>query len=303
MQSGPIAPIERPAAVPPGDYGDFSLWGSGPLRALFRRSRSTVGEVVIVAFVYSVGLMLGWRHVEALGTANWSRATTGGSAALTAAGWWYLLVSLPIFQFVLFRWYYRLMIWGRFLWQVSRLDLSLVPTHPDRRAGLGFLSVLSHAFAPFLLVHGVLLAGTIGHGLLYSGATLAQYRIEMASVPITMLLLVLGPQVAFVFKLWDAKRVGLLEYGALAQRYVRDFHGKWVQGERASDEPLIGSADIQSLADLAGSFEIVESMRIVPITRDALLRLALVTVLPLAPLVLTVIPAGELAEKLLRVVF
>ena len=49
-------------------------------------------------------------------------------------------MSLPIFQFLLCRWYFRLFIWARFLWQVSRIDLSLVPTHPDRVGGLGFLS-------------------------------------------------------------------------------------------------------------------------------------------------------------------
>ena len=70
---------------------------------------------------------------------------------------WYGYVSLPLFQFLLMRWYFRLFIWTRFLWQVSRLDLSLVPTHPDRVGGLGFLANTVYAFPPLAVAHGALL--------------------------------------------------------------------------------------------------------------------------------------------------
>jgi hypothetical protein len=52
---------------------------------------------------------------------------------------WFVYVSLPVYQFMLFRWLFRIFVWSRFLWQVSRLDLHLVPTHPDRADGLGFV--------------------------------------------------------------------------------------------------------------------------------------------------------------------
>ena len=70
--------------------------------------------------------------------------------------WSFVYVSLPAFQFVLYRWYFRLFIWMRFLWQVARCELSLVPTHPDRAGGLGFLSLSVVAFAPLLTAHGAL---------------------------------------------------------------------------------------------------------------------------------------------------
>jgi len=43
-------------------------------------------------------------------------------------------------------------------------------------------------------------------------------------------------------------------------------------------------------------------MRPVPITKEALIQLAVITLLPVAPLVLTMIPLSELLKRLLQVV-
>ena len=99
-----------------------------------------------------------------------------------------------------------------------------------------------------------------------------------------------------------ARRVGLREYGTLAQRYVREFDDKWLRGRAPVDEPLVGSADIQSLADLGNSFEIVRTMRMVPFTKDTVLQLAVVTLLPVVPLLLTMVSLEELLKTLLKVV-
>jgi len=96
---------------------------------------------------------------------------------------------------------------------------------------------------------------------------------------------------------------GLAEYGGLAQRYVREFDQKWLRGRAPTDEPLVGSGDIQSLADLGNSFEIGNGMKPVPFGKDTLLQLALISLAPVAPLVLTMIPLGELLDRFLHVVF
>jgi len=64
----------------------------------------------------------------------------------------------------------------------------------------------------------------------------------------------------------------------------------------------VGSADIQSLADMANSFEVVRGMRVVPITRDTLVQLVVTTLLPVAPLLLTMISFEELLSRLVKVV-
>ena len=82
-------------------------------------------------------------------------------AHLTAAGYWYAFVSLPIFRFILYRWYYRLFIWYRFLWQVRGMPLHFNLYHPDRVGGLGFLAASVQIFAPILVAQTMALAGII----------------------------------------------------------------------------------------------------------------------------------------------
>jgi hypothetical protein len=169
--------------------------------------------------------------------------------------------------------------------------------------GLGFLSDTVVAFATLLLAHGTLLAGAIANRIFFGGATLLDFKVELAVIPAFLLLIVLGPLVLFMPCLAEARRVGLREYGTLAQRYVREFDDKWLRGAAPTGEPLVGSADIQSLADLGNSFEIVRGLRPVPITKEALAQLAVITLVPVAPLVLTMVPLNELVKRLLQVVF
>jgi hypothetical protein len=264
---------------------------------------SIAAEVLLIAFVYVVGVGFVWRTQATVDVTSWYGVKAGGTLQPSPAGWWLGLVSLPVFQFLLLRWYFRLFIWVRFLWQVSRLDLTLVPTHPDRSGGLGFLGLVGHAFAPLLLAQGTILAGTLANRIFYAGAKLPEFKVEMIGLVAVMLLAVLGPLLVFAPKLAAAKRAGLGEYGALAQRYVREFDRKWIRGGAPADEPLIGSADIQSLADLGNSFEVVKGMRLAPITVQNVLQLAAVTLVPVVPLTLTMISLEELLTQALRMVF
>jgi hypothetical protein len=273
----------------------------------FRLRNSVVGEVLLIVFAYLFTILFVWpRHAAAIGALNmttWYAQPAGGGADLSAAGWWLFFVGLPVFQFMLLRWYFRLVIWIRFLAAVARCGPKLVPTHPDRVGGLGFLSETAAAFAPLLMAHGVLLAGLIANRIFFGGATLLDFKVELVVVPVFLLLAVLGPLMLFAPHLAATRRVGIREYGTLAQRYVREFDDKWLRGGAPAAEPLVGSADIQSLADLGNSFEIVRSMRPVPVSKEALVQLVVITLVPVVPLVLTMIPLDELLKRLLQVVF
>jgi hypothetical protein len=107
----------------------------------------------------------------------------------------------------------------------------------------------------------------------------------------------------FTPQLAQAKRKGLREYGALAERYVRAFDAKWLRGGAPANEALVGSADIQSLADLGNSYELVRTMRLAPITKEAILRVAAAALIPMVPLLLTMMPLEALLKVLLGVVF
>ncbi|HUC99323.1 MAG TPA: hypothetical protein VMR88_12635, partial [Candidatus Polarisedimenticolaceae bacterium] len=98
---------------------------------------SLLAEIVIVAVVV---VSVAFLRLEYSGsTSTWQELVTEAGPERTLAGWWYLVVGLPFFQFLLWRWLWRFFIWSEFLRAVSRLDLRLIPSHPDLAAGLGFL--------------------------------------------------------------------------------------------------------------------------------------------------------------------
>jgi len=271
--------------------------------AAFRLRNSVLAEALLVALVYGIGVLVVWRHYTALQAATWYATPSGGNSRLSLAGIWYGYISLPLFQFLLIRWYFRLFIWMRFLWQVSRIKLSLIPTHPDRVGGLGFLANTVYAFALLLAAHGVMAAANLANRIFFLGAALPEFKTEIGAMAVFLLAVVFGPLLVFAPQLAQAKRQGLNEYGTLAERYVREFDGKWLRGGAPADEPFVGSADIQSLADLANSFEVVREMRFAPITRDAIVRLAAAVFIPIVPLALTMMPLEELLKYVFGLLF
>jgi hypothetical protein len=269
-----------------------------------RLRNSLSAELLLIVLIFGLGIPL--RSYITVDANTWTSGSASGGSGLvnlSLAGWWHALVSLPIFQFLLVRWYFRMFIWIRFLWQVSRIKLRLVPTHPDRVGGLGFLANVVYAFTPLLLAHGALLAGLIADRIFFAGAKLPQFTVEILFAVGALVFLVLCPLMVFAGQLAQAKRTGLGEYGVLAQRYTREFHAKWLRGERDSAEPLMGSADIQSLADLANSFEVIKTMRFAPFSKETVFQLGVITLAPLVPLLLTMISLEELLKRLLSAVF
>ena len=273
------------------------------ITSAFRLRNSVFAEVLLILIVYGVGVVIVWRHYTALDAATWYATPSDTGAKLSLAGIWYGYVSLPMFQFLLIRWYFRLLVWTRFLWQVSRIELSLIPTHPDRLGGLGFISGTAYAFTVLLVAHGALVAAQLANRIMLLGARLTDFKIEIGVMVVFLLCVVFGPLLVFTPQLAQARRKGLREYGTLAERYVRDFDVKWLRGGAASDEPFVGSADIQSLADLTNSYEVVRSMRVVPITRDAILQLAAAVLVPIIPLALTMMSFEDLLKQLFGILF
>jgi hypothetical protein len=273
------------------------------IASAFRLRNSMFAEVLLIAVVYVIGISIIWRQNVALDTSTWYATPSAGGSKLSVAGMWYGYVSLPIFQFLLLRWYFRLFIWARFLWQVSRINLQLVPTHPDRAGGLGFLTATVYAFVPLLIAHGALLAGLIGNRIFHVGARLLDFKYEILVLVLFLLCAVLGPLLVFAPQLAAARRKGLREYGTLAESYVREFDAKWLRGGAPTDERLVGSADIQSLADLANSYEVVRTMSFAPFSKGAILQLAAVTLAPVVPLLLTMMPLDQLLKILFGILF
>jgi len=271
------------------------------IKSAIQIRNSAIGEIGLLLVVYTAGLWI-WHSRISLHTATWYSGISG-RWDLTPAGYWYVFVSIPILQFILLRWYMRLFVWFRFLWQVSRLNLNLIPTHPDRCGGLAFLGKSAYAFGPILFAQGAMLAGLVASRVLYRGEGLLSFKVQIAGFIAFFVSAILGPLLMFTPRMAMAKRTGLADYGLLAQRYVEAFEQKWVSSNPPASDELLGSGDIQSLADLGNSFGMVRDMRTVPFGLEDVTRLAMATAAPLAPLLLTVFSPEELVMRIFQVVF
>lgn len=270
------------------------------IASALRLRNSAFIEIALIVLVFTFGYSL-FMERAIVNSSNWYSTSLVPELQLSLAGYWLAYVSLPVFQFILMRWLFRIIVWMRFLWQVSRLDLNLVPTHPDRAGGLGFLSLSVLAFIPLLLSQGALLSAMIAQRIFYEGATLLSFKPEIAAIVVFLLLLVLGPLCVFTPILVQTKRQGLLTYGALASRYVQAFDQKWLQGGAGPDEVLVGSSDIQSLADLNNSVEVIRTMQAFPFYKQTVLQTVVVALSPVLPLLLTLISLEDLVKKLIGI--
>ena len=227
---------------------------------------------------------------------------TGGSnpSAVGATTWtsqWYWMVCVPLFRFLWLRWLWRLALWCFFLWRVSRLDLRLVPTHPDRAGGLGYLEWVHSEFTPLVLAISAAQSASLAQDIALGRMTFDAIYPGVAFILIVDAVLFLGPLHIFSRKLWACKVKGLSDYTAFAERYVNAFDRKWLGADPTPGEPLLGTADIQSLADLSNSVSIVRNMRLVPVSPTLLMYLAVAALLPLLPLALFKYPLGKLLAK------
>jgi hypothetical protein len=267
----------------------------------YRLCDSKLAETLLLVLIYGLGIQVLWRQYGPLDAITWYATPTADGSRFTMAGMWVIFVSLPIFQFLMLRWQYRLLIWIRFIWQVSHIRLELMPTHPDRVGGLGFLASKMRAFVPLVMGYGALLSGQIAVRIFHTGTQLPDYKVEIFLLVVFLLLELFGPMLFFSGQLEAAQRKGGREYGTLAQRYSREFDAKWLRGDAPPNEPLLGSADIQSLADMGNSFGVVREMSFIPIKKEGILMIVIATLLPIAPLVLTMMPLAELARKFVSI--
>jgi len=214
------------------------------------------------------------------------------------AGLWYWIVCLPLFRFLMFRWILRIALWWRFLWRLSRMELHLVPTHPDSAGGLGYLEVVQTHFAVLALAVSTVVAASFAEEISTGKAVFEVIYPALAITLLVDLVLFLGPPCAFAFKLRARQEKGLSEYSELAAKYVTTFEKKWVRDK--TDEPLLGTPDLQSLADLANSVAVVRNMRWAPFSSRLVFVILGAALMPMLPLLLFKYPLAALAEALFR---
>ncbi|HUL49631.1 MAG TPA: hypothetical protein VLT79_06440 [Gemmatimonadales bacterium] len=283
-----LAEFETTGLIAQEDLGRFR---DAVARAKRMRD-SRVALAVIIALSFGAEVFAESARSPFLGA--WAR----NGERLTLAGSWYLYISLALFHLVRLRWLWRVLVWWRFLFGMSRLPLRLMPAHPDQAGGLGFLSNVTVSFAALVFGFGIGVGFEFRARILAGAVKLSQLTIPMIAISLFFILCIVTPLLFFVPQLTRAMWNGRLAYDGLASRYIRRFDERWL-ARAAPDGELLGSSDIQSLADLGNSCNLVRSMRPFPMNPRGLLPLAAAAALAMLPAIQAEVPIKDIVKMVM----
>jgi hypothetical protein len=216
-------------------------------------------------------------------------------------GWWYLYVARPVYVALVLAWLWRLFLLTRFMFYMSRLPLSLVPTHPDRLGGLGFLQAVPGAFALVILALSSVLSAGWAHDVKYHEMSLEALRLPAAGFLVLLLLLFFAPLLVFLPALVQARRAGKLEYAALVALHGRAVRERWINGRPVVDaKALLEAPEIGPVADTISMYDAVARMRPVPVGRVSLMSVLVPAIIPMLVVIALRIPIKDLLLTLLK---
>lgn len=261
--------------IAPKDVATYERIANG----VVRMPRSGIIEAVLLVISFGASFL----DLPRLASRPpWLHAQPGGP--LTLAGWWYLAVSMPILRFVFLRWMWRGILWTRFLYKVSRLPLTLVPTHPDSAGGLGFLGTVQASFS--LIVFAVAATLTAHRLPNTPTADIKDYALHLFAFALICLVIVYAPLAAFFRLLLNTKRKGDHHFSAVAAWHSQRFEERWFHRKLPEGVDPLTAHDFSSLTDLGTSFTAARRMRWFPLDIRAAVAVVASAMAPMVPLLL-----------------
>ena len=281
--------------VRPEQHGDLK----SILRSCERLRDSLWGRLLVLAVVAAV-VLLGLSGSEMIHNHELKWATTGSSADAhaTFAGQWFMYISRPVYLALLTVWLWRLIVVWSLMAKVSKLDLHLVPGHPDRAGGLAFLDLIVRACNPLMIANSVVLAGRWAHDVKYHQLDVTNLQPVLLVYIAAVLLLFLGPFLMFSKTLLRFKHHATLQYAVLTGDEGRLIDEKWILRKDVGENALLGPPEIGPMADAITLYETVSKIRPFPLGKEALIGLVVATVLPIIPVFALQIPLKDLLLKL-----
>jgi len=203
-------------------------------------------------------------------------------------------------MFALLQWVWRQLVWLWFLIIVSRLDLQLIPSHPDRAGGLIFVEQCMSLYVPFSFAVGTIVAGGVANRVLYLHQSLKSFRYSPLVVIAIVVVLCAGPLCVFCFALRRTRSRGIFQYGALATSMGRQFERKWLANPDKARDDALENPDFSATIDLYSVVANVQQTKSVPIGMRSIGRLAGAALAPAIPLALVVFPFDLIVKEVLK---
>jgi hypothetical protein len=224
------------------------------------------------------------------------------SEGVSPAGWWFTFVSSPIIRFIFLRWLWRYVLWTALLRKIGKLNLNMMPTHPDHLGGLGFVLFAQKYFGILFMAIGFLIAGQYGNSIRYFGMPVGATGTPMVVYVLLSVLLVLGPLTMLSPRLAETRRNGLDRYDQVARRLTGAFDAKWARGDDPAPESMLGNPDPSSLIDYVSSYQVIQDMQVIPISKQLVIQVAAMAAAPLVLVWILSTPLDTIFTGLLKMV-
>jgi hypothetical protein len=260
-----------------------------------------VAHVILAVLVYSMAVAA-LIHLNVGAIPTWC----SGSQVMNRfsfSGASYLLISLPLMMYLVLRWMWNIFLWSWFLYTVSRMNLRLVPTHPDLMGGLGFLETSMRGYLPFAFCIGTICAGGAANSMVHHHQPLSAFKTDALILAAFAVVICAGPLCILFDPLHRAKRRGTFEYGKLATGLGHEFEAKWLGSNSHADQATLEVPDFSSTTDLFSITANVRQMKPVPFGVHSLARLIVVTLTPAIPVALATVPFDTLLDRVLKLLF
>ena len=277
---------------------DADLTREHELMVGLRRLRdSALPELVILLLVAAHTVLSFSRLADAT---PWFATSTTNGLRLTPAGWYTVVISASIFQFLLWLSLWRWLMWAIFAFRLSRTPLNLVPTHSDQHGGLGFLGLMANGFAPISFAATAVIGATWRHEILHNRAHLMAYKLPAIVLVVIVIALALLPLVFFVPPLAALRRKGILEYSTFGQIQATEFDDKWIAHREGHDSQVLTQMESSGFIDFSSLYDRIKQLSPLPVDKYTLIPLALSIVIPALPTILAEIPIAVAVQDLLK---
>jgi hypothetical protein len=276
----------------------------GPLRKAKRRNNAMWMQVILLLIIAGVALspMGGARFLDVNAAADsWIVSTHQGPGVLSMAGKWMEYVSIPVFQFLVFRWLWRYATWVVLVYRISRFQLKLRPTHPDGAGGLGILILAQRGFSFVFFVCGMVISSNMVALFTQHQVSFDVVKLEILAFVLLSLIMIFSPLLFFTRRLIWAKYLGHLYLGKAGVNASERFEDEWVSQLSAGKTKPEGVVDASDQADFTNVYRYLQDLSVVPFRMGDLIQISLVLFLPFIPVFFMHYSVAELLEKIVGV--
>ncbi len=261
---------------------------------------SKFSNVIIIILSY-FWIYLFWKDYEDISGVNSWKFSGSGNEGLQPAGYWYFIFSVPVVQIFLFKMLWTFLLWSFSLFRIAKLNLNISSSSPDGAGGLAFIGYTQIFFGLLGFAQNVTFSAGIANKIVYNNESFMDYRINIILGIISVSLIYIAPLLFFTKHLLNAKLVTLFEYSKLGLYYGTSFENKWIKKKLPDNsESLLGTADIQSLADLNNSVKMVQDQLIFPLRFSSFFVFFAVLIIPYLPLLLLRFTSEEILQGIIN---